>query len=136
MKKFRIRTLVIMVAVLVMALPIGVSAASTTLYADYARAKASLSCSFRLKALGNDSASACTERTYIDPASPTKYRMAVRLEAWENKSQCTKYSYKNGDKKASTSLSAKDVVQFASRHSIDNSNNTKELAAKSFYDAE
>lgn len=136
MKKIKLRTLVIMIAVLVMALSIGVSAASTTIYADYARATASLTCKFRLKAVGSDSASAYTERTYLDPASPTKYRMAVRLEAWENKNGCTKFVYKNADKKATVSLSVKDVVQFASRHSIDNSNNTKELAAKSFYNAE
>ena len=47
MKKIKLRTLVIMIAVLVMALSIGVSAASTTIYADYARATASLRLSCR-----------------------------------------------------------------------------------------
>ena len=58
MKKIKLHTSVIMIAVLVMALSIGVSAVSTTIYADYARATASLTCKIRLKAVGSDSASA------------------------------------------------------------------------------
>ncbi len=136
MKKYKVRTLVIMTAVLIMTLPMVVSAASTTLNADYASAKATLSCSFHLKAFNNDTATATTEITELDSAAPTKYRVAVRLEEWETKKKCTRFQYKNGDNKVTLTTSVEDVVQFASRHSIDNENNTKELEVTSFYDAE
>lgn len=136
MKKNKIRKSMIIIAVIIMALPIGASAASATLNADYATAKATLSCDFHWKIFADDSATASTEMTYVDPEAPEKYRVAVRLEAWENRKKCTKFTYKSGNETASTSLTANDVYQFASRHSIDNSNNTKELEATSFYNAE
>lgn len=72
----------------------------------------------------------------VDSKSPTKYRVAVRLEEWETKKKCTRFNYKSGEKSASLSASVKDIYQFASRHSIDNNKNTKEFAYKSFIEAE
>lgn len=126
--------LVIISALLITALPIGVSAGSATLTADYATAKATLTCDFNW--FSNDTAKATTKRTYLDLNSPTTYRVAVRLEEWETSKKCTRYNYKSGVKSVSLSADVKDVYQFASRHSIDNENNTKEFAYKSFIEAE
>lgn len=134
MKKTKIHKLTIIIALLIMALPIGASARSATLKADYATASAKLDCKFKL--IKNDTATATTIITYLASKSPTKYRVAVRLEEWETKKKCTRYTYKSGAKSASINKSVKDVYQFASRHSIDNNTNTKEFAYKSFIEAE
>ncbi len=136
MKTLKKRTLIIMIAVLIMTMPMAVCAASRTLSADYASGKATLSCSFHWKKLNNDTATATTEITKLDPDSPTKYRVAVRLEEWETSKKCTRFQYQSGDNSVSLSTSVEDVFQFASRHSIDNENNTKELEVTSFYYAE
>ena len=120
-------------------LPVSVYASTTksaNLYADYARAKGVLTCSFHWKIADKDSADAYTEITNRESNSPTDYRVAVRLETWETSNKCTRYVYKNNQNKAIAKASADDVCQFASRHSIDNSTDTKELAVDSLYAAE
>ena len=109
---------------------------SANLYADYASAKGVLTCSFHWKIADKDSADAYTEITNREPNSPTDYRVAVRLETWKTSNKCTRYVYKNNQNKAIAKASADDVFQFASRHSIDNSTDTKELAVDSLYAAE
>lgn len=71
---------------IILAVPVNVYASTTRLVdlnADYANGKGVLTCSFRWKVLGADSADAYTEITNRDSDSPTAYRVAVRLETWE-----------------------------------------------------
>ena len=131
--------IIIMAMLIILAVPVSVYASNTrtvNLNADYAKGIGALTCSFSWQIRGDDSADAYTKITNRDTNSPTDYRVAVRLETWETSKKCTKYVYKNGKGIAEVSASANDVCQFASRHSIDNSTNTKELVAHSLYTAE
>lgn len=136
MKKMR-KNIIILAMFVFLAVPVSVyaksSTRSVTLSADYATGKGKLECKFQWKIFGKDSADAYTEITKREKNSPTNYRVAVRLETWKTSKKCTKYSYKNGRNKASLSASNADVYQYASRHSLDDNSNTKELAARSIY---
>lgn len=127
----------VMVASLVVPGSVYAGSKTATLKADYATATATLSTKFGFAFFKKrDYATASTEITKRDKNSPINYRVAVRLETWEDSDKCTRYTYGIGKNSVTKKASASDVCQFASRHSIDDSKNAKELEARSFYYAE
>ena len=91
------------------------------LRADHGDATGSLTCNFKTKLFGSDSATASTKMGRNDG----NYRVAVRLEGWDPKNMLG-YKYASSSTTASVSLSYSDVDNFRSRHSIDNDNNSAE----------
>lgn len=104
------------------------STMTKNLHSDYCDAEAKLKCTWSW--FGEDTAEATT--TFTNKSG--NYRVAVRLEEWDEKDGMTDFKYKNNSSKAYVSYSKKGVYQYCSRHSIDNSKNTKELEATSLYE--
>lgn len=104
------------------------AAYSSTLEYKGAKATAKLDPQFQWAVLGSDKATATTEFT----TSNNGYRVAVRLERWDDKNTMGDYKYDSDSSLAQCNYTWTDVYSFQSRHSIDNSTNTKEYAVDAF----
>ncbi|SEA04140.1 hypothetical protein SAMN02745687_01543 [Lachnospiraceae bacterium NK3A20] len=87
-------------------------------------ATATLTPTFQWVRNGNDKATAKTKFVISNP----NYRVAVRLERWDSKTTMGDFKYNNDKTLAQCNYTWTDVYAFQSRHSIDNSNDTVELA--------
>lgn len=104
------------------------AAYSSTLEHKGVKATATLSPHFQWAALGSDKATATTEFTTGNGG----YRVAVRLERWDDKNTMGDYKYDSDAAIAQCNYTWTDVYSFQSRHSIDNSSNTTEYAVDAF----
>lgn len=104
------------------------AAYSSTLEYKGVKATAKLTPNFQWSVLGSDKATATTEFTTDNGG----YRVAVRLERWDDKNTMGDYKYNSDSSLAQCNYTWTDVYAFQSRHSIDNSNNTLEYAVDSF----
>ncbi|MDY4095729.1 MAG: hypothetical protein SOY47_03250 [Lachnospiraceae bacterium] len=104
------------------------AASSSTLEHKGVKATAKLIPTFQWAISGNDKATAITEFT----TDNNDYRVAVRLERWDDKNTMGDYKYDSDSSIAQCNYTWTDVYAFKSRHSIDNSNNTVEYAVDSF----
>lgn len=104
------------------------AAYSSTLEYKGVKATATLTPTFRWAISGSDEAKAITEFTTGNGG----YRVAVRLERWDDKNTMADYKYDSDSAIAQCNYSWTDVYAFQSRHSIDNSANTVEYAVKAF----
>ncbi len=64
------------------------------------------------------------------------YRVASRIECWTAKDKMSGYKYDCDSKTAEVNYNWSNVYCYQSRHSIDNSNNTKEFVVKSYVNKE
>lgn len=104
------------------------AAYSSTLEYKGTKATATLTPTFNWQILGSDKATAKTEFT----TNNNGYRVAVRLERWDDKNTMGDYKYDSDSSLAQCNYTWTDVYAFQSRHSIDNSDNTAEYAVDSF----
>ncbi|MBD5466485.1 MAG: hypothetical protein HDR22_11890 [Lachnospiraceae bacterium] len=104
------------------------AAYSSTLEYKGVKATATLTPSFQWKIVGNDKATAKTQFTTNNGG----YRVAVRLERWDDKNTRGDYKYNSDASIAQCNYTWTDVYAFQSRHSIDNSSNTVEYAVDAF----
>jgi hypothetical protein len=123
-------------AVLAATMSLGITAfaaSGTITYKDIS-AEYSLKCDFGWKIFkDDDSAKADTKMV---GGKKSGHRVACRLEMWEDSSGVTTYKYESDDVWAQCNITYSDVYCFKSRHSIDNSNNTKELVVKALSEKE
>lgn len=101
---------------------------SSTLEYKGVKATAELVPEFNWAVLGKDKATATTEFTTGNGG----YRVAVRLERWDDKNTMTDYKYDSDSALAQCNYTWTDVYAYQSRHSIDNATNTQEYAVDSF----
>lgn len=104
------------------------AAYESTLEYKGTKATAKLVPEFHWAVNGSDKATATTKFT----TSNNGYRVAVRLERWDNKNTMGDYKYDSDSSIAQCNYTWTDVYAFQSRHSIDNSNNTQEYAVDAF----
>lgn len=104
------------------------AAYSSTLEYKGVKAEAKLVPTFQWMILGNDKATATTSFT----TDSGGYRVAVRLERWDDKNTMGDYKYDSSSTLAQCNYTWTDVYAFQSRHSIDNSSNTTEYAVDAF----
>lgn len=104
------------------------AAYSSTLEYKGVKATAKLTPTFQWAIVGSDKATATTEFT----TDNNGYRVAVRLERWDDKNTMGDYKYDSDSSIAQCNYTWTDVYSFQSRHSIDNSGNTKEYAVDAF----
>lgn len=104
------------------------AAYSSTLEYKGVKATAELTPTFKWAILGSDKATAITEFT----TQNNGYRVAVRLERWDDSSAMSDYKYDSDSTIAQCNYTWTDVYCFKSRHSIDNSTNTTEYSVDAF----
>ncbi len=129
MKKFMV---IVMALVLTVGIVVPAYAASSTLEYKGVKADAELDPEFHWSINGSDKATATTE--FTTPSG--SYRVAVRLERWDDKYTMGGHKYDNDSQLAQCNYTWTDVYSFQSRHSIDNSTNTYEYAVDSFNEEE
>jgi hypothetical protein len=125
------KTIISFVSVLVLSITTAIpvfGAYTSTLEYKGAKADAELVPKFQWSVVGSDKATATTEFT----TSNKGFRVAVRLERWDDKKTMGDYKYDSDSQIAQTNYTWTDVYAFQSRHSIDNSTNTKEYAVDAF----
>lgn len=111
----------------------GVNAfASNTLEYKGVYATPSLVANFQWSIFGSDSA---TAKTTFSSAN-NGYRVATRLERWDDKNTMADYKYDSDSSVAQCNYTWTDVYAFISRHSIDNSTSTTEYAVTTITEKE
>ncbi|SHH85655.1 hypothetical protein SAMN02745135_02427 [Caloranaerobacter azorensis DSM 13643] len=128
MKKKRTIMVLALALMLIMAVPVLAKTSERILEYKGTKAIATLETDFNWSVFGKDYGKAKTKFT----TGNNGYRVAVRIERWDDKYTMADYKYDSSSSLAQCNYTWTDVYAYMSRHSIDNSSNTVEYAVDSF----